>query len=58
MELNSMGGEAEVAEDMAKAIEEEDLDAAKPVTLGHLGEAKPASLAELDGQARRRQRLH
>jgi hypothetical protein len=55
MELNSMGGEAEVAEDMAKAIEEEDLDAAKPVTLGHLGEAKPASLAELDDQARRRQ---
>jgi hypothetical protein len=54
MELSSMGGESKVAKDMAKAIKEEDLDAAKPVTLGHLGEAKPASLAELDGQSRQR----
>jgi hypothetical protein len=54
MELSSMVGEAEVAADMAKDIKEEDLDAAKPVALGHLGEAKPASLAELDGQSRRK----
>jgi hypothetical protein len=54
MELSSTGGEAEVAKDMVAAIKEEDLDAAKPVTLSHLGEAKPASLDELDGQAHRR----
>jgi hypothetical protein len=55
MELSSIGGKAEVTEAMAEDIEEEHLDASQASDPRSPWGAKPASPAEKNGQARRRQ---